>query len=156
KVKKTILVSDAARKSLPPIDWTSSRVIQTDNIAHAMKQIVEHGSLARSAPRTGRPDSDHWVAKYAAAIARPLRGAPWSPAVDYDAVLALWNGYDDDAAARMSEFLVRTGRRLLIVGPERGTLVGLNGGKAEVAATYDDPIKRSASAVIVAPGGVWP
>lgn len=33
---------------------------------------------------------------------------------------------------------------------------GLNGGKAEVAATYDDSIRLSASAVIVAPGGVWP
>ena len=136
KVKKTILVSDAARKSLPAIDWTSSRVIQTDNIAHAMRQIVEHASLARSAPQTGRPDSDHWVANYVAAIARPLRGAPWSPVVDYDAVLALWNGYDDDVSLER----IRLGRD----------------GKAEVAATYDDPIKRSASAVIVAPGGVWP
>ena len=157
KAKKTTLVSDAARTSLPAIDWTSSIVIQGDQIAHAMRQIVEHARLApRSAPQSEPPDSDRWVANYAAAIARPLRGAPWSPAVEYDAVLALWNGYDDDAAARMSEFLVRAGRRLLIVGRTRGTLAGLNGGQADVAATYNDPIGLSASAVVIAPGGVWP
>ena len=37
-----------------------------------------------------------------------------------------------------------------------GTVTGLNGAKAEAAATYADPIRLSASAVIVAPGGVWP
>jgi hypothetical protein len=102
------------------------------------------------------PDTGQWVARYAAAIARPLKGASWNPRDEYDAVLALWAGYDDDAAARMSEFLAANGRRILIVGPKPGTLAGLNGGKAEVAATYDDPIRLSASAVIVAPGGVWP
>ncbi len=30
------------------------------------------------------------------------------------------------------------------------------GAKAEVLATYDDQINRSASAIIIAPGGVWP
>jgi len=157
KGKKTILVADMARKSLPAIDWASSRVIQADNnIAHAMRRIVEHASLARRSPKTVTPDTEEWVEKYAAAIARPMKGASWSPAVEYDAALALWNGYDDDAAARMSQFLARNGRRVLIVGPTQGTLAGLNGGKAEVAATYDDPIRLSASAVIVAPGGVWP
>jgi protease I len=142
-------VADSFKKS-------GKRVIEAGDILQAMRQIVEHASLARSSPKTAAPDSDQWVAKYAAAIAKPLKGAAWNPGVEYEGVLALWNGYDDDAAARMSEFLAREGRRILMVGTERGPLAGLNGGTAEVAATYDDPIRLSRSAVIIAPGGVWP
>jgi hypothetical protein len=45
---------------------------------------------------------------------------------------------------------------VLIAGPQKGTLRGLNGSQAEVTVNYDDPIRLSARAVVVAPGGVWP
>ncbi len=131
-------------------------MIEADDIAQAMKQIVAHAGVASSTPKTAPPDSGSWAARYAAGVARPLTGASWSAKAEYDAVLALWNGYDDDAAARMGQFLRRTRRRMLIVGPQHGTLRGLNGGTAEVAASYDDPIVLSPSAIIVAPGGIWP
>jgi hypothetical protein len=122
KDRKTILVADVAKTSLPAIDWASSSTIESDNLAHVMRQIVEHASLARGSPKTVTPDTRQWVANYAAAIAKPLKGASWKPDVQYDAVLALWSGYDDDAAARMNEFLARSGRRILTVGRERGML----------------------------------
>jgi hypothetical protein len=45
---------------------------------------------------------------------------------------------------------------LLVVGPRKETIAGLNGGKADVAATYVDPIALTPSAIVVAPGGLWP
>jgi hypothetical protein len=122
-----------------------------------MKQIVEQ---ARPSPqalaKTAYPDTEEWTARYTAASQNAIQGEAWNPAIEYDAVLALWNGYDDDAAARMAGFLTAAGRRLLVVGPRTNTIVGLNGGKAEAAATYADPIALTASAIVVAPGGVWP
>ena len=154
--KKQILVTEAAKKSLSALDLTTAKPIQADNIAYAMRRIVESASPADRAKRIAYPDSKQWVANYVKAAATPIQGVPWNPAVAYDAVLALWNGYDDDAAARLNQFLASSGRRVLIVGPKVGTLGGLNGGRAEVAATYDDQIRLSASAIVVAPGGVWP
>jgi putative intracellular protease/amidase len=154
--KKTILVTDAAREALASIDLATSRVIRADNIAYAMREIVASASPVQSSKKTAYPDSRQWAAGYAAAAAAPIKGATLDPAIVYDAALALWNGYDDYTAARMSEFLARDGRRVLIVGPQRGILAGLNGSRAEVAATYDDHIRLSASAVVIAPGGVWP
>jgi hypothetical protein len=48
-------------------------------------------------------------------IARVMKrqGAAWNPAIAADAVLALWKGYDEDAATRMAGFLTAAGRRLL-------------------------------------------
>jgi len=156
KRNKPILIADGERASLPAIDLRTAKVIQAKNIAYAMRQIVQSASPARISPKAAYPDTQKWAAKYIAAAATPIKGAPWNPVVEYDAVLALWNGFDDDAAARMNEFLAGTRRKLLIVGPKRGPLTGLNGAKAEVLATYEDPISLSASAIIVAPGGVWP
>jgi protease I len=157
KKKKTILVADAAKRSLPELDLASATVLQPGNIAHVMKQIVEQ---ARPSPqalaKTAYPDTEEWTARYTAASQNAIQGEAWNPAIEYDAVLALWNGYDDDAAARMAGFLTAAGRRLLVVGPRTNTIVGLNGGKAEAAATYADPIALTASAIVVAPGGVWP
>jgi protease I len=157
KEKRTILVADGARRSLPAIDLASATVLRAGNIAHVMKQIVEG---ARPSPhalaKTSSPDTVEWAARYTAASRRPIQGAAWNPAFEYDAVLALWKGYDEDAATRMAGFLAAAARRLLVVGPRRETIVGLNGGRAEVAATYDDPIALTASAVVVAPGGLWP
>lgn len=154
--KRTILVTDAAKKQLPGIDLSPAKVIRPDSIGYAMRQIYDSASPAASSPDPVYPDTQEWLAKYKAAAATPIKGAPWSPATEYDAVLALWNGYDDDAAARMNEFLARAGRKVLVVGPQAGTVAGLNGAKAEALATYTDPIHLSTSAVIVAPGGVWP
>ena len=157
KQKKTILVADAARRSLPTVDFEGATILQSGNIAHVMKQIVESAAPSQHARgRTAPPDTEEWTARYHAASRQPIQGAAWNPATTYDAVLALWNGYDDDAATRLAEFLTAAGRRLLVVGPRKATIVGLNGGKAEVAATYADPIALTASAVVVAPGGVWP
>ncbi len=156
KAKKTILVTEAAKRSLTEIDLATAKVIRADNVAYVMRHIVESASLAQSSQKLIYPDSKLWARRYAAAAAIPIKGAPWNPAVEYDAALALWNGYDDDAAARMSEFLAGTGRTVLIVGRQKGALAGLNGARAEVAATYDDQIKLSSSAIIIAPGGIWP
>ena len=154
--KKPILVSEAAKRSLPSLNLSSAKVIQADNIAFAMRSIVESAGPADSLKRMEYPDSKQWVDNYTKAAATPIEGAAWNPASEYNAVLALWNGYDDDAAARLNQFLASSGRSVLIVGPKAGTLGGLNGAKAEVAATYDDQIRLSASAIVVAPGGVWP
>jgi hypothetical protein len=122
-----------------------------------MKQIVERARPSQDRlAKTIYPDTEEWAARYTAASQRPIQGAAWSPSIEYDAVLALWNGYDEDAATRMAGFLTAARRRLLVVGPSKGTIVGLNGGRAEVAATYADPIALTASAIVVAPGGVWP
>jgi protease I len=157
KQKKTILVADAARRSLPGLDLAAATVLQPGNIAHVMKQIVDSAPLSQHARgNTAYPDTDEWAARYNAASRQPIRGAAWNPATEYDAVLALWSGFDEDAATRMARFLTAEGRRLLVVGPRKETIGGLNGGKAEVAATYADPIALTASAIVVAPGGVWP
>jgi hypothetical protein len=122
-----------------------------------MKQIVERARPSqRALAKTTYADTEEWTARYTAASRKPIQGAAWNPAIEYDAVLALWNGYDEDAATRMAGFLTVAGRRLLVVGPRKETIVGLNGGRAEVAATYADPIALTASAIVVAPGGVWP
>jgi len=157
KQKKTILVADSARRSLTAIGLESARVLQPGNLAHVMKQIVESARPAQGqVAKTTYPDTEEWTARYIAASQRPIQGSAWNPAMEYDAVLALWNGYDEDAASRMAGFLTGAGRRLLVVGPRKEPIVGLNGGKAEVAATYADPIALTASAIVVAPGGVWP
>jgi deglycase len=153
---KTILITENAKQSLRAMALTSAKVIQGDDLSYAMKHIVESASLARIPAPILYPDSDRWAAYYAIVAATPIKGTKWDPSVEYDAVLALWNGYDDYAAAKMNEFLGRNNRQVLIVGPESGPLSGLNGSKAEIAATYNDRIKLSQSAVIVAPGGVWP
>ena len=157
KQKKTILVADAARRSLPAIGLQSATVLEAGDLAHVMKQIVERAPRSPHAlTKTTFPDTDEWAARYDAASRRSIQGAAWNPAIEYDAVLALWNGYDDDAAARMAEFLAAAGRKLLVVGPRKGTIAGLNGGTADVAATYANPIALTESAIVVAPGGVWP
>lgn len=157
KQKKTILVDDAARRALPGIGLQSATVLEAGDLAHVMKQIVERASRSpHPIAKTTFPDTDEWAARYHAASRRTLQGAAWNPATQYDAVLALWNGYDDDAAARMAEFLTAAGRKLLVIGPQKETISGLNGGTADVAATYADPITLTVSAIVVAPGGVWP
>jgi protease I len=156
KGRKPVLVSETVRQSLLALDLSGSKVIPVETIAHAMRQIVLDTKPAMGSAKAVQHDTESWAARYAAVSVTPIKGAPWDAAVEYDGVLALWHGYDDDAAARMREFLARIGRRTLIVGPERGALAGLNGSKAEVAATYEDPIRLSASAIIVAPGGLWP
>jgi protease I len=157
KQKKTILVADAARRSLTAIGLESATVLQAGNLAHVMKQIVESARPSQTArAKTTYPDTEVWTARYTAASQRPIQGAAWNPALKYDAVLALWNGYDEDAATRMAGFLTAAGRRLLVVGPRKEAIAGLNGGRAEVAATYADSIALTASAIVVAPGGVWP
>jgi protease I len=154
---KTILVADAARRSLKAIDLQRATVLQPGNIAHVMKQIVARARPSQGAlAKTIYPDTEEWTARYTAASQVPIQGAAWNPAIAYDAVLALWNGYDEDAATRMAGFLAAAGRRLLVVGPGEETIAGLNGGTAEVAATYADPIALTASAIVVAPGGLWP
>jgi protease I len=157
KQKKTILVAASAKRSLPAIGLQNATVLEAGDLAHVMKQIVGH---ARQSPhalaKTTFPGTEEWAARYEAASRKLLQGAAWNPADKYDAVLALWHGYDDDAAARMAEFLIAAGRRLLVVGPRKETIAGLNGGKADVAATYVDPIALTPSAIVVAPGGLWP
>jgi protease I len=157
KQKKTILVAASAKRSLPAIGLQNATVLEAGDLAHVMKQIVGH---ARQSPhalaKTTFPGTEEWAARYEAASRKLLQGAAWNPADKYDAVLALWHGYDDDAAARMAEFLTAAGRRLLVVGPRKETIAGLNGGKADVAATYVDPIALTPSAIVVAPGGLWP
>ena len=155
--KKTILIADAAKRSLPAIHLEGATVLQPGNIAHVMKQIVETAPPSQRAPaKTAYPDAEEWTARYETASRQPIVGAAWNPATQYDAVLALWSGYDEDAATRMAQFLTAEGRRLLLVGPRTGTIAGLNGGRAEVAATYADVIALTASAIVVAPGGLWP
>jgi hypothetical protein len=53
KQRKTILVADAARRSLTAIGLESATVLQAGNLAHVMKQIVERvrpaqGALAKT------------------------------------------------------------------------------------------------------------
>lgn len=157
KQKKTMLVADAAKRLLPAINPQSATVLEAGDLAHVMKQIVERAPRSPHAlAKTTFPDTNNWAKRYEAASRRPIQGAAWNPAIKYDAVLALWNGYDDDAAGRMAEFIASAGRRLLVVGPRKETLAGLNGGKAVVAATYADPIALTPSAIVVGPGGIWP
>jgi putative intracellular protease/amidase len=157
KQKKTILVADAARRSLPGVRLESATILEPGNIARVMKQIVEHSPSSPRAPaKTAYPDTDAWSARYASASKTPIQGEPWNARTEYDAVLALWNGYDEAVASRLAEVLTSANRKLLVLGPRAGTINGLNGGRAEAAATYADPIVLTASAVVVAPGGVWP
>ena len=157
KQKKPILVAGGAKRALTAIGLDSATVLEEGDLAHVMKQVVERAPRSPQAlARTTFPDTEEWAARYDAASRKPIQGAGWDPAGKYDAVLALWNGYDEDAAGRMAEFLVSEKRRLLVVGPRKGTVAGLNGGTAEAAATYADPIALTPSAVVVAPGGVWP
>jgi protease I len=156
KDKKMILSTDGMKRSMPAIQPATARVFHADHIAYAMRQIVESAKPGPPSPRAAVPDDRTYAKNYAKAAAEPLKSAPWNPSAEYDAVLALWNGYDDDAAARMIEFLAGSGRKVLIVGARKEPLTGLNGSKAQVTATYDEPIKLTASAVIVAPGGLWP
>jgi protease I len=153
---KTILLADGVKKSMPGIDPATAKLFHADNLAYAMRQIVESAKPGPPIPRVAVPDDRTFAENYARTAARSLTGAPWNPSTEYDAVLALWNGYDDDAAARMNEFLAGSGRKVLIVGARKGPLTGLNGSNAQVTATYDEPIKLTASAVVVAPGGLWP
>lgn len=153
---KTILVTEKAKRSLPAMALASAKLIRNDDLSYAMEGIVESASFARTPPQTVSPESSEWATKYAIVATTPIKGAKWDPSAEYDAVLALWNGYDDYAAAQMNDFLARNHRRVLIVGPQKGSLPGLNGSSSEIVATYDDPIKLSPSAVIVAPGGLWP
>lgn len=155
--KRTTLVTETAKKELPDIDLSPAKVIRPDNLADAMRQIYDSASQPADSPDIAYKDNtQEWSAKYTAAAATPIKGAPWNPAAEYDAALALWNGFDDDAAARMNDSLTRAGRKVLVIGPQAGSITGLNGAKAEAVATYTDPIRLSGSAVVVAPGGVWP
>jgi protease I len=157
KQKKTILVADSERRSLPAIGLQSATVLKAGDMAQLMKQIVENAPRSTQAlAKTAFPDTEEWTARYNEAARESIKGAAWDPNSEYDAVLALWNGFDEDAAARMAEFLRVEGRKILVVGPRKETIAGLNGGKAEVAATYADRIKTTATAIVVAPGGVWP
>lgn len=153
---RPVLATSGARSWMRKIDLTGVKTILAGNIAHAMRRIVEFSREAQGSKQVVYPDTEHWAAEYAKVASTPIKGVPWDPPAEYNAVLALWYGYDDDAAARMGEFLAEVGRKVLIVGSKTGTLTGLNGSCAEVVATYDDRVKLAKTAIIVAPGGIWP
>lgn len=81
----------------------------------------------------------------------------FDPDMEYSAVLALREGFDEQAAQEwLNHFEKMEISATLIVGPQTGTTEGMNGGKATVHATYNDSIKLASAALIAAPGGLWP
>ena|GEM_PF-255336 len=82
--------------------------------------------------------------------------APAPVAAEYDAAIALREGFDGYVYAAMRARLLAAGRKVLVVGPAKGKMAGINGIVADVAGGYGDDVKLAAGAPIVAPGGLWP
>ncbi|GEM_PF-277560 len=87
--------------------------------------------------------------------AEPILSAVYEAGKRYDAVLALTEGFDEQAAAEAVNAL-GAGTELLVLGPKSGKLRGVNGMEMEAAASYGDSILLNPSAIIVAPGFFWP
>jgi protease I len=97
-----------------------------------------------------RPDMQRLLR---AAAAEPRA---YDPSLMYTAAIALSDGFDDYVFAAMYAYLGARGKAVILVGPARGDLRGLNGMTVKIQATYDDPIKLSDAAIVVATGGLWP
>lgn len=85
-------------------------------------------------------------------------GVPFDPHQTYEVVIALRRGFDEVALKDWLRGLEKIGKgsQVLLVGPEKGTLSGMNQGSVEVAASYEDAIQLAPGAWIIAPGGLWP
>jgi protease I len=92
----------------------------------------------------------------AVAVAATDKVAPPAPAIEYTAAIALSPGFDDRVAAVMQSFLEYKGHKVALVGHRPGWVRGLGGMPLEVKGTYSSPPLLATTAVIVAPGGVWP
>ncbi len=84
------------------------------------------------------------------------RPAPSAGPVERTAAIALRRGFDGKVYAAMHAYLRLRGHEVLVVGPEKGWLVGLNGMPVEVQAEYSEDVPLARDAVVVAPGGLWP
>jgi hypothetical protein len=73
-----------------------------------------------------------------------------------DVVIALRQGFDGYVCAAIQGYFGAKGKKIGVIDHEKGPLLGLNGIEVRATHTYDDGIKLSDGAVVVAPGGVWP
>ncbi len=81
----------------------------------------------------------------------------FEPDGEYAAILALREGFDEQAAVTwLTSFEQLAVSPVLIVGPQAGTVEGMNRGSAITHAAYTDDIRLAAGALIAAPGGLWP
>jgi protease I len=74
----------------------------------------------------------------------------------FGAVIAVQPGFDDQVVAAMRLLLMAQGRKVAVVGPEKGEIRGLNGMKVSATRTYAEDLPLTPRAVIVAPGAIWP
>ena len=74
----------------------------------------------------------------------------------FGGVIAVQPGFDDQVVAAMRLLLMARGRKVAVVGPEKGEVRGLNGMKVSATRTYADDVPLSKDAIVVAPGAIWP
>jgi putative intracellular protease/amidase len=74
----------------------------------------------------------------------------------FGSAIAVQPGFDDEVVAAMRLLLMAQGRKVAVVGPEKGEVRGLNGMKVSATRTYAEELPLTPGAVIVAPGAIWP
>ena len=74
----------------------------------------------------------------------------------FGGAIAVQPGFDDQVVAAMRLLLMAQGRKVAVVGPEKGEIRGLNGMKVLATRTYAEDLPLTPGAVIVAPGAIWP
>jgi protease I len=92
----------------------------------------------------------------AAAVAFAKGATAVSDDGPHTAAIALREGFDDHSFAAMRATLAWSGRKTVVLGPEKGDLRGLNGITATVAHAYADAPALGAGSIIVLPGGLYP
>jgi protease I len=109
-------------------------------------------ALARGGVELKRGAGDLGAA--AAAFAKGAGGA--SDEGPFTAAIALREGFDDYACAAMRAALAWSGRKTVVLGPEKGDLAGLNGIVAKVSHGYAQAPDLAAGSIVVLPGGLYP
>lgn len=133
------------REGLPvKATLTTQQALQTGAMAW---KITNAGLMAADGKKV--PESLQKVAELAVADRPKPDGA-------YTAAIALRKGFEGRTAVAMIAWLRSQGRHVVVLGPDRGPMQGLNGMVVNVDATYDQAVDLAAGAVIVAPGGYFP
>lgn len=95
-----------------------------------------------------------WTKELSAVAA--AAGKASETAGEFGAAIALREGFDEYVVAALKAQLQAAGKSVVVVGPAKGKLAGINGVAADVAAAYGDEVKLAKDAIVVVPGGLWP